>query len=413
MRALLFGAPPAPDEVRPAPTDELETMLAGLPFGLHEVDDARLVRPDWVITKPILSGICGSDAKLVLGDFSTGDMDNPMAAFSSLPHVPGHEVVAEVVAMGPAASGLDVGQRVVLNPWLSCGPRGIEPRCPACQAGDVNLCWNFTKGDLGPGVHVGVTTGAPGGWAELLAAHDSMLIAVPDGISDEAAVLADPFSVSFHAIVRNPPPPGGRVLVFGAGALGLTSVAILRSLHPDVEVGVVARFPAQREMARRFGASVVFPHEPRPALVEAVAEWSGAVLHAPFDGLPVAHPGHIDVVYDSIAKAETLEVGVRVLTERGRLVYTGVSTPERWEWTPIYFKELSLVGSNAFALEEWEGVRQHAISHYLRLVADGRIDITPMLTHRYALPDWWHALKALARQDQSGALKVAFTPNAV
>ena len=72
VKALLFGAPPDPDEVRPTPGDELETMLAGLPFGLHEMDDARLVRPDWVITRPILSGICGSDAKLVLGDFSTG-----------------------------------------------------------------------------------------------------------------------------------------------------------------------------------------------------------------------------------------------------------------------------------------------------------------------------------------------------
>jgi len=150
MKALLFGAPPAAEEVRPSPTDELETMLTGLPFGLHDMDDATLVRPDWVITKPILSGICGSDAKLVLGDFSTGDMDNPMAAFSSLPHVPGHEVVAEVVSMGPAARGLDIGQRVVLNPWLSCGPRGIEPRCPPCQAGDLNMCWNFSEGDRGP-----------------------------------------------------------------------------------------------------------------------------------------------------------------------------------------------------------------------------------------------------------------------
>ena len=319
MKALLFGAPPAEDEVRPTPPeDEVEAMLARIPFGLHEIDDARLVRPDWVVTRPILSGICGSDAKLVLGDFNTGDIDNPMAAFSSLPHVPGHEVVAEVVALGPEARGLDVGQRVVLNPWLTCGPRGIDPPCPPCQRGDLSLCWSFTKGDLGPGVHVGVITGAPGAWAEQLAAHDSMLIPVPDGISDEAAVLADPFSVSFHAIVRHPPPPSGRVLVYGAGALGLTSVAILRALHPDVEVGVVARFDAQREMALAFGASAVFAHEPRLALVEALAEWSGAVLHAPLDGLPVTHPGHIDVVYDSIAKAETLEVGVRVLAERGQ-----------------------------------------------------------------------------------------------
>ena len=411
MKALVFGEPPAEDEVRPVPTDELETMLASIPFGLHYVDDARLVRPDWVITRPILSGICGSDAKLVLGDFNTGDIDNPMAAFSSLPHVPGHEVVAEVVELGREARGLEVGQRVVLNPWLTCGPRGIEPKCPPCQAGDLSLCWNFTKGALGPGVHIGVITDAPGAWAEQLSAHDSMLIPVPEGVSDEAAVLADPFSVSFHAIVRHPPPPSGRVLVYGAGALGLTSVAILHTLFPEVEIGVVARFEAQQEMARRFGAAAVFAHEPRPDLVEAMAQWSGGVLYAALDGLPVAHPGGIDVVYDTIAKAETLEVGVRVLAERGRLVYTGVATPERWESTPIYFKEITVAGSNAFGIEDFEGRRRHAIAHYLQMVADRRLDITPMLTHRFELEEWWSALKALARQDRSGALKVAFTPN--
>ncbi|HXZ62623.1 MAG TPA: alcohol dehydrogenase catalytic domain-containing protein [Acidimicrobiales bacterium] len=411
MKALVFGEPPAADELRPVPTDELETMLASIPFGLHEVDDARLVRPDWVVTRPILSGVCGSDAKLVLGDFNAGDIDNPMAAFSSLPHVPGHEVVAEVVELGPEARGLEVGQRVVLNPWLTCGPRGIEPKCPPCQAGDLSLCWNFTKGALGPGVHIGVTTDAPGAWAEQLSAHDSMLIAVPDDISDEAAVLADPFSVSFHAVIRHPPPASGRVLVYGAGALGLTSVAILHALYPEVEIGVVARFEAQEEMARRFGAAAVFAHEPRPELVEALAAWSGGVLYPALDGLPVAHPGGIDVVYDTVAKGETLEVGVRILAERGRLVYTGVATPERWESTPVYFKEITVVGSNAFGTEDFEGRRAHAIAHYLRLVADGRLDITSILTHRFALEEWWPALKALARQDRSGALKIAFTPN--
>ena len=79
----------------------------------------------------------------------------------------------------------------------------------------------------------------------------------------------------------------------------------------------------------------------------------------------MAHPGHIDVVYDTVAKPETFEVGVRVLAERGRLVYTGVAVPGRWEWTPVYFKELTIVGSNAFAMEEFEGVRRHAIDHYL------------------------------------------------
>lgn len=410
MRALVFGEAPSADDARPTPADELEEKLASLPFGLHEVDDARAVRPDWVVTRPILSGVCGSDAKLVLGDFGEGDIDNPMAAFSSLPHIPGHEVVAEVVALGPEASGVEVGQRVVLNPWLTCGPRGIDPPCPACRAGDLSLCWNFTNGALGPGVHVGVTTDAPGAWAELLAAHDSMLIPVPDAVTDELAVLADPFAVSMHAIVRHPPPPGGRALVYGAGALGCTSVAALRALYPDVDVAVVARFDAQADLVTKLGASTVVRHEPREAVVEQLAAWSGGVLHAPLLGLPVAHPGGIDVVYDTIARPETFEVGVRLLRERGTLVQTGVSTPGRWEWTPVYFKELTIAGSNAFGVEEVDGVRKHAIAHYLDLTAAGRVDLSGMLTHRFALEQWWDALKVLARQDQSGAVKVAFAP---
>ncbi len=412
MKALVFGMPPDKDERRPAPADELEEKLLSLPFGLHQIDDPRPRRDDWVVTRPVLAGICGSDAKLVLGDFGEEDMDNPMSAFSSLPHVPGHEVVCEVVELGPAARGLEVGQRVVLNPWLTCAPRGIEPVCPACQAGDLSLCWNFTAGDMSPGVHVGVTTDAPGAWAELMTAHDSMLIPIPDEVPNELAVLADPFAVSLHAIVRHPPPPAGRALVYGAGALGLTSVAALRALYPDVEVAVVARFPAQIEQARHFGASVVVPHEPRLAIIEELAAWSGGTLHEPMLGLPVTRPGGIDVIYDTVAKPETLEVGARLLAERGTLVYTGVASPGRWEWTPVYFKELDITGSNAFGIEEVEGVRKHAIAHYLDLTANGRVNLSGMLSHRFPLLGWWDAVRTLARPDESGALKVAFEPNA-
>jgi len=411
VKALVFGSPRDPEEPIPATLDDVDELIESLPFGLHDIEDARPLRPDWVVTRPILSGICGSDSKLVLGDFSEGDMDNPMSAFSSLPHVPGHEVVAEVTELGPEAQGIEPGDRVIINPWLTCGPRGISPHCPPCQSGDLTLCWNFTAGAFGPGVHIGVITDAPGAWAERLSVHDSMVFKVPDGVSDASAVLADPFSVSFHAIVRNPPPSKGRAVVYGAGALGLTSVAILRALYPDVEVAVVARFPAQAAMARQFGAGLVLDHEPREELVEALAKWSGGVLHAPLLGLPMTRPGGIDVVYDTIGKAETFEVAVRVLAERGSLIYTGVATPQRWEWTPVYFKELRVVGSNAFSIEELGGVRQHAIAHYLDLVQDGRIDITPMLTHRFELAEWWDALRALARPGESGALKVAFQPN--
>ena len=130
MKALVFGVRARrTTSVGPSrPTTSSEAPVAAL--RPPPVDDARPRRPDWVVTRPILAGICGSDAKLVLGDFGEGDIDNPMSAFSSLPHVPGHEVVAEVVELGPAAEGVEVGHRVVLNPWLTCGPAGHRPALP-------------------------------------------------------------------------------------------------------------------------------------------------------------------------------------------------------------------------------------------------------------------------------------------
>lgn len=407
MKALVYGVPPEPVKV-PADANPLTKNLARTPTALRDVPDPTPPQQDWVITRPRLTGICGSDSKQILMDFGEGDADNAMAAFCSFPQVMGHEVVADVVALGPRARGLRVGQRVVLNPWLSCGPRGIQPPCPACEAGDYSLCWSFTDGDIKPGIHTGVSADVTGGYAELMPAHDSMLFAVPDSMPDESAVFADPFSVSLHAITRHPPPSSGCALVYGAGSLGLCVVAILRALYPDVAVAVVARFTAQAELARRFGAAKVFAHEPRSALVEELAAWGGGRLRRPLRGLPMAHPGAVDVVYDTVGKPETFEVGVRVLRSRGTLVKAGVHAPGRWEDSPLYFKEICLVRSNAFGVEEVHGQRKHAIAHYLDLAAAGLVDLRPMLTHTFGLDRWREAFYALANQRESGAVKVAF-----
>jgi threonine dehydrogenase-like Zn-dependent dehydrogenase len=237
-------------------------------------------------------------------------------------------------------------------------------------------------------------------------AHDSMLFKVPDEIPDEMAVFADPFAVSLHAVTRNPPPPNGKAMVYGAGALGTCAIAILRSLWPDVEVLAVARFAAQADLARKLGATVI-GHSPAVQVIEEAAAWSGGVLQAS-DGLPMAFPGQIDVVYDTVGKRETFEVGSRVAKARGTLVKAGVHGPTLWEDTPLYFKELKMVGSNAFGFEELGGVRKHGIDHYLDLVRDNRIDLTGMLTHRFPLEDWRSAFATIATQDTSGAIKVAF-----
>jgi threonine dehydrogenase-like Zn-dependent dehydrogenase len=406
VKALLYGVRP---ESVPEPGSEnfLLRNLAHTPMKLVELDEPGFPLPDWVVVRPRLTGICGSDAKQVFMDWGeVRTPDNPMKAFFSLPQVLGHEVVADVVALGPEAVGLDVGDRVVLNPWLSCAPRGVSPVCPACERGDFSLCWSFDVGPIAPGIHIGTARDANGGYAELMPAHDSQLFKVPDEVPDELAVIADPFTVSLHAVTRHPPTPGGKVMVYGAGALGTCAVAVLRTLHPDVEVLVVARFEAQAELARKLGATVI-GHTPALQVIEEAAAWSGGVLRDS-DGLPMAFPGGIDVVYDTVGKQETFEVSTRVLKARGTLVKAGVHGPTWWEDTPLYFKEISMVGSNAFGFEEVDGVRKHGIAHYLDMVADGRVDLAGMLTHTFRLDDWRDAFTALATQDASGAIKVAF-----
>src|SRR5438874_3487771 len=376
------------------------------PATLRELPEPELPAPDWVTIRTRLCGICGSDCKQM---FLNGSMDNPMTAVISFPQVLGHEVVGTIERVGPGVRTRTAGERVVLNPWLSCAPRGIQPPCPACAEGQYSICRNFTRGILPPGIHTGNSSRATGGFAPFVPAHESMCIPVPDGVSDEQAVLADPFSVSLHGILKRPPSHGGTALVYGCGTLGLLAIAILRALHPATRVIAVARFPHQKALAERFGAALVLPHEPLEPLIERLGAETGAQLMRPWHGAPWLHGGGVGVVYDTVGLPETVVVAVRVAAPRAPVVVTGVESPKRFEWTPLYFKEIEVVGSNAFGVEEFEGRRRHAMEIYFELVASGRIDVTPVITHRFALDDYRRAFLACAEQGASGAVEVLFT----
>jgi threonine dehydrogenase-like Zn-dependent dehydrogenase len=374
------------------------------PIRLRELPEPELPAGDWLLLRTRLCGICGSDAKQV---FLDGARDNPMTALISFPQVLGHEVLGVIERVGPDVRTRRVGERVVLNPWLSCAPRGLPP-CEFCRRGEYAQCRGFGAGRLAPGIHHGNSASAPGGFAARLPAHESQCIPVPASIPDEAAVLADPFSVSLHAVLREPPPAGGgSALVYGCGTLGLLAIAILRALHPETRVLAVARFAHQAALARRLGAQAVFAHRPARRLIEALGEATGAALQEPWRGLPMLNGG-VDVIYDSVASGETLEIGLRVAAPRARLVLTGVATPRRFEWTPLYFKEVAVIGSNAFGVERFEGRELHAMEWYFELVRSRGFDAGPLVTHRFPLSRWREAFLACREQGRSGAVKVLF-----
>ena len=153
----------------------------------------------------------------------------------------------------------------------------------------------------------------------------------------------------------------------------------------------------------------MFAHEPAQQLIEEVAAWSGGVLRGQNE-LPMAYPGGIDVVYDTVHRRSRSRSRSACSRARGTLVKAGVHGPTSWEWTPLYFKEITWVGSNAFGFEEVDGVRKHGIEHYLDLAEAGRVDLSPMLTHPFPLDDWRDAFEVLATQDVAGAIKVGLRP---
>ena len=120
-----------------------------------------------------------------------------------------------------------------------------------------------------------------------------------------------------------------------------------------------------------------------------------------------------DVAYDTVAKTDSFEVSARVLASRATIVKAGVHAPARWEWSPVDFKELRWVGSNAFGVETVDGARKHAIEHYLDLVETGRVDLTGMLTHVFPLDRWRDAFCTIADQGRTGSIKVAIDPTAI
>ena len=290
-------------------------------------------------------GSAGSAAATRSRCSSTAPLDNPMTALISFPQVLGHEVVGVVERVGPAvktrrrrrARGAE--PVALLRAARASALRVLRARrlraVPELHAGRRSR----------PGIHHGNSASrdraaSPRGSS----AHESQCIPVPEASSDEAAVLADPFSVSLHAVLREPPPAGRDAPSSTAAARSACSaVAILRALHPACACSRWRASRIRRRSRAQLGAERVLAHRPLRGLLEALGEATGAALQEPWRGLPMLNGG-VDVIYDSVASAETLEVGLRAAAPRARIVLTGVATPRRFEWTPLYFKEVAMVG---------------------------------------------------------------------
>ena len=379
----------------------LFTPLA--PVKLREVPEPALPGPEWVKVRPRISTICGSDMGIILCHESL-----TLQPFASYPFVIGHEVCGEIAEAGEAVEGFQVGDRVTVMPMLSCGPRGIDPPCRMCAEGRFQLCENFTAGALEPGTITGATAGCPGFMSEMGVAHAHQLFKVPDGVADENATLSDPLSTCLHMVINTPLRGDETVLVFGCGAMGLCTIAALRALQPGVRILAAEIDPFHSEVARDMGAEEVIKPGGK-GLYKRLAELTGAKFFTPLLAKPLLIGG-VDVVFDSVGSTDTLDASLRVLANGGFYNLLGIGNPGKIDWTPVWFKELTIQGVYGFQLDDWQGERLHDFELAMRLFAEGKVDLSRLVTHRFTLDQWQQALEAAVHKGKHHAVKVAFVP---
>ncbi|HZT79982.1 MAG TPA: zinc-binding dehydrogenase [Gemmataceae bacterium] len=368
---------------------------------LREVEPPPLPGPRWVRLAPRLSGVCGSDLATLTAAGSPF-----FAPLTSFPFTYGHEVIGTVTEVGSAVGAVRPGDRVVIEPALHCGVRGIEPPCPACRCGHYANCQNVTLGDIGAGVQTGYCRDTGGGWSAELVAHEVQLHKVPDEVSDENAVLAEPFSCALHGALSARPTDDGSVLIVGCGTMGLLAIAALRAVGSRCRVVAVAKHPHQQDLAKRLGADELVP--PGRGTYEALCRLSGATQHVPEIGKPTVLGG-FDVVFDCVGSAGTLDDALRFTRPRGTTVLVGMpAIPKTVDWTTIWFKELCVRGAYAYGVEEVNGERLRTFELALRLIGQRRVSLGPLVTHKFPLADYHKAVRTALQTGPHRSVKTVF-----
>lgn len=375
----------------------------GGPIVLKQVPFPSLISEDWIIVKVIYCGICGSDIKEIT---LNGALDNPLQTFITFPQIMGHETVGIVYDVGSKVKKFKKGDRIAITPWFPCESRGIKPVCNRCKTGDFVHCKNFQRGNLPTGMHLGTTRGF-GGYSSYIAVHESQCFLIPNNVSFEQAVLADPFSVAFHAILNLNPKKDSTILVYGLGVIGLLTIMCLKSLFEVKHILAIGKYEFQKELALKYGANYVFMKTDEQ-LIKDISDFLGIELYTPDRGLKWSLDG-VDGIIDTIASPKTIEVGIRILKSQKRLIFLGVSTPKRFENTPHYFKELEVMGSNAFGLEYYHESKRHAFDFFLDFLSEKKIDVSSIVSHKFPLERYADAFYTITNKKKTNAIKVVFT----
>jgi (R,R)-butanediol dehydrogenase/meso-butanediol dehydrogenase/diacetyl reductase len=315
---------------------------------VEDVPTPKDPAPGWVQIRVHWCGICGSDLhEYVAGPvFIPVDQPHPVTGLVGK-CILGHEFSGEIIKVGAGVNEYSVGDAVTADACQHCG------ECFYCAQGQHNLCDRIAFTGL-------MNDGA---FAPLVNVPANVLYRLPAGFSPEAGALIEPLSVGMHAVRQAGDLTGASVVVVGAGTIGLCTIMCAKAAGA-AQVIALEMSSARKEKALEVGATTVLDPAQCDALVEIrkLTARRGA-----------------DFSFECIGNKHTAKVAIDAVRKAGTCVLVGIfEEPSAFNFFDIVASEKKVVGSIAYRDE---------FAQVIALIADGRIDVTPLITGRIDLND--------------------------
>ncbi|KAH7033993.1 xylitol dehydrogenase [Macrophomina phaseolina] len=305
-----------------------------------------------VLIRVVATGICGSDVHYWQhGCIGPYKVTNPI--------ILGHESAGVVVACGDAVKELKVGDRVAMEPGISCST------CRDCRSGKYNLCNSM---------RFAATPPYDGTLATFYRLPEECCFRLPENVSFEEGALMEPLSVAVHCCKLAAVSPGASVLVFGAGPIGLLVCAVARAFGAST-VGVADIVASRLDFARHYAATETHLLGPKTDTKTQLSL-----------------PGGFDAVIEATGVEACVESGVKALKRGGVFVQAGLGSPSiQFPVGMICDKELNFKGSFRYGPGDYELA--------IELVRKRAVSVKDLITHRFSFDEAAEAFKTVANRD--------------
>lgn len=371
---------------------------------LVELRRPGLPGDDWVLCRTRLGGICGTDIGMI---FLRQHPASMLECFVSFPIMLGHENVAEVVSVGSLAEEfVRPGQRIVVDPPFGCVVRKIRPLCLSCKRGEPSICINFDKGQVPPALGLGYSNFAGGSWSEYFLAHISQVHLLPDTIRDEDAILIDPLACSLHVLLNSGIRSGEKILILGAGIIGLGVLMLLRSFHIKADITITVRYEFQRRLAETYGADhTVMWGKDKDKAFKKLADITGTELLKSSMGLRFLRCGY-DVVIDCSGSVGSFNDATRVIRPFGRYIVAGTPQLGLVDMSAVWFRQIKLMGLTGRGTCSPDS--GHSYERIISMINDGRLDLSRLPRRFYRQEDYKRAILQTRDKRNFPYVKTAF-----